>query len=214
VTRIIGGTAGGRRLQTPSGSLTRPTSDRVREALFSAVESTLGSLAGLRFLDLYAGSGAVGLEAASRGAAKVTLVEKDRRTAALARANSRALAFTGVDVVCAPVARYLQQGPPEAPFDLVFVDPPYAEAGATVDAAVRGLTAGGWLADEALVVVERSARSDPVGWSDGCRPQRVRVYGETALHFATWAGGPSTALRYGHDHLTASPPAPPPAQEP
>src|SRR5689334_5896095 len=89
MTRIIGGTAGGRRLQTPSGDATRPTSDRVREALFSALESQLGSLHGLRFLDLYAGSGAVGLEAGSRGAAAVTLVESDRRTARLVEANAR-----------------------------------------------------------------------------------------------------------------------------
>ena len=78
MTRIIGGTAGGRRLETPRGSATRPTSDRVREALFSAIEARTGSLDGLRFLDLYAGSGAVGLEAWSRGAGVVTLVEQDR----------------------------------------------------------------------------------------------------------------------------------------
>ena len=74
MTRIIGGTAGGRRIRTPTGDSTRPTSDRVREALFSALEASLGSLAGLRFLDLYAGSGAIGLEARSRGAGVVTLV--------------------------------------------------------------------------------------------------------------------------------------------
>jgi len=108
MTRIIGGMAGGRRLQTPPGSLTRPTSDRVREALFSAIESALGSLAGLRFLDLYAGSGAVGLEAASRGAVAVTLAERDRRTAALAHRNGSALGLAEVEVVTAPVARHLQ----------------------------------------------------------------------------------------------------------
>jgi 16S rRNA (guanine966-N2)-methyltransferase len=93
VTRIIGGSAKGRRLQTPPGDATRPTSDRVREALFSAWESQLGSLHGLRVLDLYAGSGAVGLEAASRGAAAVTAVESDRRTAALITANARTLGY-------------------------------------------------------------------------------------------------------------------------
>ena len=94
MTRIIGGSAGGRRINTPRGVNTRPTSDRVREALFSAVEAWCGSLAGLRVLDLYAGSGAVGLEARSRGAGVVTLVEHDRRTAALISENSRALGFT------------------------------------------------------------------------------------------------------------------------
>ena len=93
MTRIIGGTAGGRRITAPSGHHTRPTTDRVREALFSAIESWCGSLQGLRFLDLYAGSGAVGLEAWSRGAGVVTLVESDRRTARLIGDNARVLGF-------------------------------------------------------------------------------------------------------------------------
>src|SRR3954468_12133217 len=97
MTRIIGGSAGGRRLQTPPGDATRPTADRVREALFSALEAQFGSLHGLRLLDLYAGSGAVGLEAASRGAVRVTAVESDRRTARLVAANAAALGFD-VDV--------------------------------------------------------------------------------------------------------------------
>ena len=103
MTRIIAGTAGGRRIKTPSGDSTRPTSDRVREALFSAVDSALGSVHGLRFLDVYAGSGAVGLEARSRGAGVVTLVEHDRRTAALIGQNARTLGFTGIDVLAVPV---------------------------------------------------------------------------------------------------------------
>src|SRR6188472_4251172 len=104
MTRIIGGAAGGRRISTPRGVHTRPTSDRVREALFSAIESWCGSLHGLRFLDLYAGSGAVGLEAWSRGAGVVTLVEQDRRTAALISGNARTLGFPKANVVVGPVA--------------------------------------------------------------------------------------------------------------
>src|SRR5262245_35713105 len=103
MTRIIGGKAGGRRISTPRGVNTRPTSDRVREALFSAIESWCGSLAGLRFLDLYAGSGAVGLEAWSRGAGVVTLVEQDRRTASMISANARTLGFSRAQVVAQPV---------------------------------------------------------------------------------------------------------------
>ncbi len=106
-TRIIGGTAGGRRIRTPSGEATRPTSDRVREALFSSIEAEVGSIAGLRFLDLYAGSGAVGLEAWSRGAGVVTWVEHDRRTAALIRDNARDLGCRSAEVLTAPVARVL-----------------------------------------------------------------------------------------------------------
>src|SRR6188474_3593641 len=98
MTRIIGGSAGGRRLATPRGTSTRPSSDRVREALFSAIESWCGSLQGLRFLDLYAGSGAIGLEAWSRGAGVVTLIEQDRRTASLISANAKGLGFAKADV--------------------------------------------------------------------------------------------------------------------
>src|SRR3990170_2099724 len=124
MTRIIGGTAGGRRLETPRGQTTRPTSDRVREALFSAIEARTGSLDGLRFLDLYAGSGAVGLEAWSRGAGVVTLVEQDRRTANLIVGNARTLGFSRANVVAASVAGALQR-PPAAPYDVAFLDPPY-----------------------------------------------------------------------------------------
>ena len=111
MTRIIGGTAGGRRLKTPTGDATRPTADRVREALFSALESQLGSLTGLRFLDLYAGSGAVGLEAMSRGAGVVTSVESDRRTARMVQDNATTLGFRKVEVLALPVARALGQRP-------------------------------------------------------------------------------------------------------
>src|SRR5438128_12521866 len=109
MTRIIGGSAGGRRINTPRGSNTRPTSDRVREALFSAIESWCGSLHGLRVLDLYAGSGAVGLEAWSRGAEAVTLVEQDRRTAALIADNARSIGFPEADVVAGSVAGTLRR---------------------------------------------------------------------------------------------------------
>jgi 16S rRNA (guanine966-N2)-methyltransferase len=194
VTRIIGGTAGGRRLRTPSGDRTRPTADRVREALFSAVGSALGSLGGLRFLDLYAGSGAVGLEAASRGAAAVTLVEQDRRTAALITDNARSVGLDA-EVVCAAVGRHLA-GRPASPYDVVFLDPPYGVDGAEVEGDLRAL-AGGWLADGALVVVERSARDRGLTWPAGFTPGRVRRYGETALSYATWVG-------YGRDDLPAA----------
>ena len=122
--RIIGGTARGRRLKTPTGEATRPTSDRVREALFSALEAELGSLTGLRVLDLYAGSGAIGLEAMSRGAGVVTSVESNRRTAKLVQDNATTLGFRKLEVVVQPVARALAHHP-RAPYDVVFLDPPY-----------------------------------------------------------------------------------------
>lgn len=187
MTRIIGGSAGGRRLQTPKGDLTRPTSDRVREALFSAIESALGSLDGLRFLDLYAGSGAVGLEALSRGAAAATLVEQDRRTAALIRTNARDVGLAGAEVVTSPVLRHLGQEP-GAPYDVVFLDPPYSLAAEALDGDLGALATHRWVADEGLVVVERSSRGRTVAWPDGFEPRRERRYGETVLTFATWIG--------------------------
>ncbi|GAB2450360.1 16S rRNA (guanine(966)-N(2))-methyltransferase RsmD [Nocardioides hungaricus] len=191
MTRIIGGVAGGRRIATPRGAATRPTSDRVREALFSAIESWCGSLHGLRFLDLYAGSGAVGLEAWSRGAGVATLVESDRRTAGLISANARMLGFARADVVAAAVATTLRRAP-TAPYDVAFLDPPYPLADEAVAADLAALTGNGWLVPGALVVVERSARSPEPAWPDGFTDTRDRRYGETALWYAQ-AAVPSTA---------------------
>ena len=182
MTRIIGGTAGGRRLETPRGSATRPTSDRVREALFSAIESRTGSLDGLRFLDLYAGSGAVGLEAWSRGAGVVTMVEQDRRTAALVSRNASTLGFSKARVIAASVHTLLQT-PPAAPYDLVFSDPPYPMPDADVASDLEALVAHGWLVPGALVIVERAAKRSQVTWPDGIVEDRTKRYGETALWY-------------------------------
>ncbi len=182
MTRIIGGTAGGRRLETPRGQATRPTSDRVREALFSAIESRTGSLDGLRFLDLYAGSGAVGLEAWSRGAGVVTMVEQDRRTAALIARNAATLGFTRARVVANSVATVLGSAP-AAPYDVVFSDPPYPLSDEAVTADLTALVAHGWLVPGALVVVERAARRSAVSWPEGIEEGRTKRYGETALWY-------------------------------
>ena len=182
MTRIIGGTAGGRRIKAPAGETTRPTSDRVREALFSSLESSLGSLSGLRFLDLYAGSGAIGLEARSRGAGVVTFVEHDRRTAGLIRDNIRSLGFGGVDVVASPVDRALAQHP-RAPYDIAFLDPPYAQPVEQVEADLVALRDHGWLSSGALLVVERSSRGPGLTWPDRLAGERERKYGETMLWY-------------------------------
>jgi 16S rRNA (guanine966-N2)-methyltransferase len=182
MTRIIGGSAGGRRLRTPNGVNTRPTSDRVREALFSTIDAGLGSITGLRFLDLYAGSGAVGLEARSRGAGVVTLVEHDRRTASLIRHNVKTVGFTNVEVVTSTVGRALAH-PPRAPYDIVFLDPPYAVPTADVLDALAALCANDWLADEALVVVERATRESELTWPEGFAGGRSKKYGETTLWY-------------------------------
>ncbi|NYJ00740.1 16S rRNA (guanine966-N2)-methyltransferase [Nocardioides thalensis] len=188
MTRIIGGVAGGRRLQTPKGDQTRPTSDRVREALFSALDVWAGSFHDLRFLDLYAGSGAIGLEAWSRGAGHVTLVESDRRTADLVRANARAIGCDAADVRSRSVSAVLAERP-AAPYDLVFSDPPYPLTDTALAGDLALLAANGWLADDALVVVERGSRSPEPAWPAGLEPlpgkKGRKKYGETTLWFAT-----------------------------
>jgi 16S rRNA (guanine966-N2)-methyltransferase len=182
MTRIIGGTAGGRRLKTPGGEATRPTSDRVREALFSTLEAQLGSLTGLRFLDLYAGSGAIGLEAMSRGAGVVTSIESDRRTARLVQDNASTLGFRKVEVMAQSVARALGLHP-RSPYDVVFADPPYPMGNEEVEKALALLLDHEWLAAGAVLVVERSARSVEPTWPAGLVREREKRYGETVLWY-------------------------------
>lgn len=189
MTRVISGVAGGRRLETPSGPRTRPTSDRVREALFSRLEH-LEVLAGARVLDLYAGSGALGLEAVSRGARSAVLVESDRGAAKVARGNAAAVGLAGVVVREDPVERVLVAGPasPGGRFDVVFLDPPYDLDEDALGDVLALLVRHGWLAREALVVVERSARSPEPRWAEGLAPAGERRYGETRMWFADAPG--------------------------
>ena len=181
MTRIVAGTAGGRRLQVPAKG-TRPTSERVREALFSHLDH-LGYTDGTRVLDLYAGSGALGLEALSRGAAQAVLVESARAAVAACRANAASSQLADrVQIRPVPVRRYLAGPPPAAPFDLVLCDPPYAAE--DTDEVLAALTVQGWLAGDALVAVERDARSAPPVWPASWQEQPTRRYGETAIHLA------------------------------
>ncbi|MBF6257086.1 16S rRNA (guanine(966)-N(2))-methyltransferase RsmD [Nocardia farcinica] len=184
--RIVAGTAGGRRLRVPPAG-TRPTSDRVREALFSALAARM-DFAGARVLDLYAGSGALALEALSRGAARALLVESDRRAAQVVRANIAELGLSGAELRVGSVGAVLEQGG-AGEFDLVFADPPYELDTAAVAADVALLAARGWLADGALVVLERSARSAEIDWPAAFLPGTPRRYGETRLELAEYAPG-------------------------
>ncbi|MER5717611.1 16S rRNA (guanine(966)-N(2))-methyltransferase RsmD [Streptomyces sp. NPDC002132] len=178
MTRVIAGAAGGRRLAVPPGTGTRPTSDRAREGLFSTWQSLLGGpLAGERVLDLYAGSGAVGLEALSRGASHTLLVEADARAARVIRENVRNLALPGAEVRAGKAHQVIQTAP-AAPYDLVFLDPPYAVTDDDLREILLTLRSGGWLAAEALVTVERSTRGGEFGWPDGFDALRSRRYGE------------------------------------
>ncbi|MEU0841213.1 16S rRNA (guanine(966)-N(2))-methyltransferase RsmD [Streptomyces sp. NPDC005962] len=184
MTRVIAGAAGGRRLAVPPGNGTRPTSDRAREGLFSTWESLLGSLSGARVLDLYGGSGAVGLEALSRGAAHVLLVESDARAARTIRENVRVLGLPGAELRTAK-AEAAVGGPPPAtgPYDVVFLDPPYAVTDDDLREILLTLRGKGWLAPDVLVTVERSTRGGEFGWPAGFEGLRSRRYGEGTLWY-------------------------------
>ncbi|MFI6577099.1 16S rRNA (guanine(966)-N(2))-methyltransferase RsmD [Nocardiopsis sp. NPDC050513] len=184
MTRIIAGAAGGRRIAAPDGRTTRPTSDRAREALFASVQSDLGSLEGLRVMDLYAGSGAIGLEALSRGAAHALLVEADRRAARVVQDNIGALGLPGARLVADRVERVVAAVHPGEPYDLVVADPPYAADDEEVAGVLTDLVRNGWLAQDAVVVVERSKRGAEPAWPKGLERDRRRGYGEAVLWYA------------------------------
>jgi 16S rRNA (guanine966-N2)-methyltransferase len=186
VSRIISGFADNLTLAVPKTG-TRPTSDRVREALFSSLDSR-DEIAGRRVLDLYAGTGGLGLEAASRGAATVVLVEKGPAAAKVLRRNVEAVVRRApagraprVDVVVQPVRSYLSGG--AGPVDLVFFDPPYELTGAELAADLEALLPA--LAEQALVVVERASRDGEPAWPAGVTLDARRSYGDTTVWFAT-----------------------------
>lgn len=183
MTRVIAGTAGGRRLAVPPGNGTRPTSDRAREGMFSTWESLDGPLAGARVLDLYGGSGAVGLEALSRGAAHVLLVEADARAVRTIRDNVRTVGLPGVEVRAGKAEQTAAAPPPGEPYDLVFLDPPYVVTDADLCEILLTLRGQGWLAEQALVTVERSTRGGTFPWPDGFEAIKARRYGEGTLWY-------------------------------
>ena len=163
--RIIAGEAGGRRLTVPPGDRIRPTSDRVKESVFSALGSD--RIVGARVLDLYAGTGALGLEALSRGADGALLVERD-----------------GAAVRVGAVSTVLGGAAPERPFDLALLDPPYDLSEDDLAAVLVLLDGGGWLAADATVMVERSASSPAPRWPHGWGSTWERCYGDTLVLFA------------------------------
>jgi 16S rRNA (guanine(966)-N(2))-methyltransferase RsmD len=183
VTRIIGGVAGGRRLAVPPRG-TRPTTDRVRESLFNIVTARR-DLTGLAVLDLYAGSGALGLEALSRGAASALFVESDHRSAAVVARNISALGLSGATVRRGAVAAVLAAGA-ASPVDLVLADPPYEVDAGEVEGVLTALSAHGWVREGTVAVVERAAGGAPLTWPAGWSAWPQRVYGDTRLELADW----------------------------
>ena len=178
--RIIAGRWRGRPLSAPAGAATRPTADRAREALFSMLTSRVGSFDELVVADLFAGTGALGLEALSRGAVRATFVEADRGALDALRANAARL---GADVrVLAQRVEAL--GASQDRHHLAFLDPPYGQ-NLAVPALTR-LAAGGWLAPHALVSVETSRDEDVV--APGFEPDVVRDYGKARIHLLRYRG--------------------------
>ena len=180
MTRLIAGVAGGRRLKVPRTGV-RPTGDRAREALFNSL-GTLVDLDGAAVLDLYAGSGALGLEALSRGAADVLLVESSPGVLPVLRENVAAVGLPGARVVAGSVPTVVA-GPPPARFDVVLADPPYATPVEEAYGVLGALAAGGWLAPGAVVVVERSSRERDWEWPTPLTGLRERRYGEAVLRY-------------------------------
>ncbi len=180
MTRIISGSARGRRLAVPPSGV-RPTGDRAREGLFNSLGSLL-DLPGARVLDLYAGSGALGLEALSRGAAEAVLVENGPKALRVLRANVAAVGLPGARVVAGSVPSVVA-GAAFGAFDLVLADPPYAVGVPQVLGVLQALSDGGWFAAGAVVVVERSSREEPFAWPTPLTGVRDRRYGEALLRY-------------------------------
>ncbi|RDI32847.1 16S rRNA (guanine966-N2)-methyltransferase [Lentzea flaviverrucosa] len=178
VTRIVAGTAGGRRLKVPPKG-TRPTSDRVREALFSSLEALI-DLDGVRVLDLYAGSGALGLEALSRGAGHATFVESDKRAADVLKGNAQELGFANAVVVNRTAEAYVLAEGEE--FDVVFADPPYAVGDDELAKVLHGIVPR--LTADAILIVERASRSAEPAWPEEVESLRAKRYGDTAVYWA------------------------------
>lgn len=184
--RIIAGLGKGRNLFSPSGE-TRPTSDRAREALFSTLESEFGSLNDLAFLDLYCGSGAVGVEALSRGAAVVYAVDKEEKATAIARQNFELLeSLTGIgtnSVFTSSVGKFLEKGSDLA-FDIIFLDPPYDLPNNEIEKSLESIVSNGFLKNSSIVAIERDSKSKPLKWPAGLKESKVRKYGAATIFYA------------------------------
>lgn len=183
--RIIAGSAKGRKLLSPEGTAARPTSDRAREALFSSLESEYGDIRGIRFLDLFSGSGAVSAEALSRGAKSIVAVESDRTALAIARSNIEMVAaLTEAEeatVVDSDVSDYALRT--SNPFDVIFLDPPYTYPDQEIVRLLERLHESGFMVSQTLVVIERASRSDAFPWPERMRQVKERRYGNAAIFY-------------------------------
>lgn len=189
--RVVGGRLRGRTLVGPKSQAIRPTADRLRESLFNILNHVYGEpSSGARVLDLFAGTGALGIEAASRGAAFVLFVDDGAEARALLRENVATLGLGGVSKIFRRDATSLGPAHPIEPFGLVFLDPPYGQNLAA--AALAAAQSGGWLSPDALIVVEEATKArfaSPQGFSELER----RAYDDTEFVFLRFAGSSSSA---------------------
>lgn len=185
--RIVAGTLRGRPIAAPDGSATRPTSDRVREAVFNILAHGTENftLEGCRVLDLFAGTGALGLEAVSRGAASCLFVEEDATARGVIRRNIEAFGLTGRTHIYRRDATRMGEALPRERFGLVFADPPYGKG--LGEKALEAVASGGWLDEGAIAVLEERADVD-VTWPTGFTPLDRRTWGDTSVHLARWRG--------------------------
>ena len=182
--RIVGGRLRGRLLEAPATRAIRPTSERLRESIFDIlIHRHAGVVEGARVVDLFAGSGALGIEALSRGAKFALFVDNGPEARALLRANVEVFALGGVTRIWRADATLLGKAPAGPPFTLAFLDPPYDKG--LAGPALAGLVEGGWLAPGALVVVEESAEAE-IGAPTALRIVDERVYGETKVVFLAY----------------------------
>ena len=185
--RIVGGVARGRTLSSVAGP-TRPTSDRAREGLFSSLLSEFGDFEGLNFLDLFAGSGAIGLEALSRGASVVHAVEKDENAGRTIKANAdlvkKGNTLGDFHLYAMSVQKFLGS-PALTSYDIIYVDPPYDFPDSDLYKCLMELRAGGFVREGAVVAVERASKSSAVQWPDGFEALRERNYGQAVIYYAS-----------------------------
>ena len=189
MTRIVGGEWGGRRVSVPSAGV-RPTSERVRESVCNRIEHLVGGLAELTALDIYAGSGAVGLELLSRGLSQAVFVEQDRGVLRVLRDNIASLKAETAEVLPVSAERVAERL--QDKFDIVFMDPPYEVPTARILSVVRGLVSGDCIAENGLVVVELARRSGPFEWPDAIQSIDYRDYGDTRVWYGQMSPFPVT----------------------
>ena len=189
--RIIAGSSKGKTLHSPMDQRTRPTSDRAREGFFSTLESEFASIHGLSFLDLFCGTGAVGIEALSRGADRVIAIESDAQISAVAMSN-----FTLVDgyemrskVFSMTVERFLDTSDPQAslPFDVIFIDPPYEFPNSEIESILERIHDRKLLKSHGIVAVERKTKSSPPRWPEPMEELKVRSYGQGSIFYGNYS---------------------------